>query len=232
MSPLQSRRDENRLRLAIMKLLSVNVGRPRDVEWRSDTVETGIYKAPLQGRVAVKRLNLEGDQQADLSVHGGPEKAVYAYPTEHYPFWREELPGVPLPWGAFGENLSIEGLLEPNVRVGDLLRIGTTEFVVTQPRLPCFKLNVRFQRPDMVKRFLRSGRTGFYLAVLKEGDVGAGDPIDLLPTEERAVRVAEVAGLYTADVDNRDLLERAVQTPGLPEGWRDHFRKRLWEADA
>jgi MOSC domain-containing protein YiiM len=214
-----------------MKVLSVNVGRPRDVEWRSDIVETAIHKAPVPGRVALERLNLQGDQQADLPVHGGPDKAVYAYPSEHYAFWREQLPGVSLPWGAFGENLSIEGLLEPAVRVGDLLRIGTTELVVTQPRMPCFKLNVRFQRPDMVKRFQRSGRTGFYLAVRKEGDVGAGDAIDLVPTEEQAVSVAEIAALYTADRDNLDLLQLAVRTPGLPEGWRDHFRKRLLQAD-
>jgi MOSC domain-containing protein YiiM len=214
-----------------MKVLSVNVGRPRDVEWRSDIVETAIHKAPVPGRVALERLNLQGDQQADLPVHGGPDKAVYAYPSEHYAFWREQLPSVSLPWGAFGENLSIEGLLEPAVRVGDLLRIGTTELVVTQPRMPCFKLNVRFQRSDMVKRFQRSGRTGFYLAVRKEGDVGAGDAIDLVPTEEQAVSVAEIAALYTADRDNLDLLQLAVRTPGLPEGWRDHFRKRLWQAD-
>lgn len=214
-----------------MKVLSVNVGRPRDVEWRSDMVATAIYKAPVLDRVAVRRLNLEGDQQADLSVHGGPEKAVYAYPTEHYAFWRGELPGVALPWGAFGENLSTEGMLEPAVRIGDLLRIGTTDLVVTQPRLPCFKLNVRFQRPDMVKRFLRSGRTGFYLSVLKEGHVGAGDPIDLVPTDEQAISVAEVATLYTADADSRDLLQRAARTAALPQGWRDYFRQRLWEAD-
>jgi MOSC domain-containing protein YiiM len=215
-----------------MKVVSVNVGLPRDVEWRRDLVATAIHKAPVPGRVAVKRLNLEGDRQADLAVHGGPDKAVYAYPTEHYAFWREELPGVALPWGAFGENLSIEGLLEPAVRAGDLLRIGTTELVVTQPRMPCFKLNVRFQRPDMVKRFLRSGRTGFYLAVLQEGHLEAGDPIDLVPTQEPAVTVAEVATLYTADGGNQDLLRRAVETAGLAQSWRDYFRKRLWDADA
>ena len=186
-----------------MKVVSVNVGRPRGVEWRRDTVETAIYKAPVEGRVSVTRLNLEGDQQADLSVHGGPEKAVYVYPTEHYPYWRAELPGVPLPWGAFGENLSTEGLSEPRVQIGDRLRIGTAEFIVTQPRLPCFKLNVRFQRPDMVKRFLRSSRTGFYLAVLQEGDVGAGDPIDLLPTDKEAVSVADIVALYTAEGGRR-----------------------------
>jgi MOSC domain-containing protein YiiM len=215
-----------------MRVLSVNVGRPRDIEWRSELVPTAIYKAPVQGRIAVTRLNLEGDQQADLSVHGGPEKAVYAYPSEHYAFWRAELPGVSLPWGAFGENLTTEGLRETAVRVGDQLRIGAAEFVVTQPRLPCFKLNVRFQRPDMVKRFLRSGRTGFYLAVIKEGHVGADDPVDLVPTDAGAISVAEVVTLYAVDADNRDLMERALRTAALPQGWRDHFRTRLWEADA
>jgi len=214
-----------------MKVLSVNVGRPKDIEWRSELVPTAIQKAPVQGRVAVARLNLEGDQQADLSVHGGPEKAVYVYPSEHYAFWRDELPGVSLPWGAFGENLTTEGLREVSVRVGDRLRIGSAEFVVTQPRLPCFKLNVRFQRPDMVKRFLRSGRTGFYLAVVKEGHLGAGDSIELVPADARAISVAEVVTLYAVDADNRDLLERALRTPSLPQGWRDHFRTRLWEAD-
>jgi MOSC domain-containing protein YiiM len=215
-----------------MKVLSVNVGRPQDIEWRTETLQTAIYKAPVSGSVAVARLNIAGDQQADLSVHGGPEKAVYAYPSEHYAFWREKLPGVALPWGSFGENLTIEGLLETAVRVGDVLRIGTTELVVTQPRMPCFKLNVRFQRPDMVKRFMRSGRSGFYYAVLKEGHVGAGDPIDLVPTDEHAISVAEVVTLYTADADSRELLQRAVRTAALPQAWRDYFRTRIWEADS
>jgi MOSC domain-containing protein YiiM len=215
-----------------MKVLSVNVGRPRDIEWRTETVQTAIYKAPVSGPVAVTRLNIAGDQQADLSVHGGPEKAVYMYPSEHYAFWREELPGVALPWGAFGENLTIEGLLETAVRVGDVLRIGTTELVVTQPRMPCFKLNVRFQRPDMVKRFMRNGRTGFYLAVVKEGHVAAGDPLDLVPTDDHAISVAEVVTLYTADADSRQLLQRVVRTAALPQAWRDHFRTRIWEADS
>src|SRR4051795_10501685 len=135
-----------------MNVLSVNVGTPSEVEWRSDLVETAIYKAPVTAPVMVRRLNLEGDRQADLSVHGGPDKAVYVYPSEHYPFWREDLAGAALPWGAFGENLTVEGLNEAERRVGDVLRIGTAEFMVTQPRLPCYKLNLRFQRPDMVKR--------------------------------------------------------------------------------
>jgi MOSC domain-containing protein YiiM len=215
-----------------MRVVSVNVGLPREVEWRHDLVATAIHKAPVEGPVAVKRLNLHGDRQADLSVHGGPEKAVYVYPSEPYQFWRDELPGFTLPWGAFGENLSSEGILERNVRIGDVLRIGTAELVVTQPRMPCFKLNVRFQRSDMVKRFLRSGRSGFYLAVLKEGQVQAGDSVVMMPTTELAVTVAEVAALYTTQRDNRDLMQRALLTPGMPEGWRGWFRERLAEAGA
>ena len=165
-------------------------------------------------------------------MHGGPEKAVYAYPTEHYAYWHEELPGVPLPWGAFGENLSIEGLLEPAIRVGDVLRIGTVELVVTQPRMPCFKLNLRFQRSDMVKRFLRSCRTGFYFAVIKEGELEAGDAIEWVPTNEPAVSVSEVAALYTDQRDNRGLMQRAVDTVALPESWREYFQAQLVEKEA
>jgi MOSC domain-containing protein YiiM len=215
-----------------MRVVSVNVGLPRDVEWRHDVVATGIHKSPVTGPVQVRRLNLDGDRQADLTVHGGPEKAVYVYPTEHYEFWREELPGIALPWGAFGENLSVEGILEPAVRIGDVFRIGSAELVVTQPRMPCFKLNIRFQRSDMVKRFLRSGRTGFYLRVLKEGQLQAGDSIAMTPSAEQAVTVSDVAALYTTERDNRDLMQRALETPGMPEGWRGWFRERLAEAGA
>jgi len=151
-----------------MKLLSVNVGLPREIEWRGKLVRTSIFKAPVSGRVRVAALNLENDEQSDLSVHGGVDKAVYAYPSEHYPFWREELPGVDLPWGMFGENFTTEGLLEEAVHIGDRLQVGSAEFVVRQPRMPCYKLAIRFGRPDIVKRFLRSGRTGFYLAVRKK----------------------------------------------------------------
>lgn len=215
-----------------MKVLSVTVGRPRAVEWRGETVHTAIHKAPVLGRVRLTRLNLDGDQQADLSVHGGPDKAVYVYPSDHYPLWRRELPDADLEWGAFGENLTTEGLLESTVRIGDRLHIDTTELIVTQPRMPCYKLGVRFRRADMVKRFLRSGRTGFYLAVVKEGTLSAGDTITLEPAAEPAVTVADVVTLYTADVESRELLERAVKTVALPQGWRDHFQQRLWDADS
>jgi MOSC domain-containing protein YiiM len=215
-----------------MKLLSISVGLPREVAWRGNTVRTSIFKAPVPGRVRVGRLNLEGDQQSDLAVHGGIDKAVYVYPSEHYTFWREELPGIDLPWGVFGENFTTEGLLEDAVHIGDRLRAGSAEFVVTQPRMPCFKLGIRFGRPDMVKRFQHSGRTGFYLAVLREGEVTVGDSLEFVARDEQSVTVADVTGLYLTDATNQDLLRRVSDLPALPEGWRDYFRKRLWEPDA
>ena len=175
-----------------MKLVSINVGRPREVQWQGETVRTSIFKAPVAGRVRVGRLNIEGDEQSDLTVHGGEDRAVYAYPAEHYAFWRERLPGVELPWGAFGENLTVEGLLEERVHMGDRFRLGTAELVVTDPRMPCYKLALRFGRPDMVKRFLKSGRTGFYLAVLKEGDMGAGDAIEPSGHGQHRISIAAV----------------------------------------
>jgi MOSC domain-containing protein YiiM len=214
-----------------MKFVSVNVGLPREVQWRGRPVRTSIFKAPVSGRVRVGQLNLEGDQQSDLSVHGGLEKAVYVYPAEHYAFWRAELPGIDLPWGAFGENFTTEGLLEDAVHIGDRLRAGSAEFVVTQPRLPCFKLGIRFGRADMVKRFQQGGRTGFYLAVLREGEVTAGDSPEFIARDEQGVTVADITGLYMADAAKQDVLRRVSELPALPESWRDYFRKRLWDPD-
>lgn len=215
-----------------MKLISINVGRPREVEWRGKTVRTSIFKDPVTGPVRVQKLNLAGDEQSDLSVHGGVDKAVYAYPSEHYAYWRDQLPGMELPWGAFGENLTTEGLSENALRIGDRLGIGSVEFLVTQPRLPCFKLGVRFGRPDMVKRFQRSGRTGFYLAVLREGAISVGDPIRVLSEGQPSVTVADIARLYTADEAEQELLQQASELTALPEGWREYFRKRLWKPDS
>ncbi len=213
-------------------VVSVNVGRPRDVEWRGRTVRTSIWKEPVAGRVAVRRLNLEGDEQSDLSVHGGPDKAVYVYPSEHYDYWRRGLPGFGLPWGAFGENLTIHGLLEDEARIGDRLGVGSAELVVTQPRMPCYKLGVRFKRDQMVKEFHQSGRTGFYLAVLSEGDVGDGDAIVSLARDAQGVTVADITALYGHEADNQDLLRRAVELSALPRSWRDYFRERLSEPGA
>jgi len=214
------------------RLVSVNVGLPREVDWHGRVVRTSIWKEPVDGPVRVSLLNLDGDQQSDLSVHGGKEKAVYVYPREHYEYWRRELPGQDLPWGAFGENLTTEGLLEPDVRIGDRLRIGSAECLVTQPRMPCFKLGVRFGRDDMVKRFLRSGRSGFYLAVLREGEVARGNPIEFAGRDDHGVTVADIASLYARDIDNEDLIRRAVAVPALPASWKEYFRDRLFEPDA
>jgi MOSC domain-containing protein YiiM len=158
-----------------MKLVSVQVGRPRSVPWRGKIVTTGIFKEPVARRIMLRRANLDGDRQADLTVHGGRDKAVYVYPSEHYALWRTELPGMELPYGSFGENFTTEGLDEQSVRIGDRYRIGGTVVEVTQPRMPCYKLGVRFGRPDMPKRFHASGHCGWYLAVLQEGEVGEGD---------------------------------------------------------
>jgi MOSC domain-containing protein YiiM len=176
-----------------MQIISINVGQPREVEWRDQIVRTSIFKEPVTGRVLVGRLNIEGDRQSDLTVHGGVNKAVYVYPSEHYEFWRNELPDFELPWGAFGENLTTAGLNEDDVRIGDRFAVGSAQFIVTQPRMPCFKLTIRFGRADMIKRFYRSGRSGFYLAVTNEGEIGAGDPIALLSRDADAITIAEAA---------------------------------------
>jgi len=176
-----------------MKLLSIQVGRPRDLVWRGQEVRTSIFKTPVTGPVRVGALNLDGDEQSDLTVHGGRRKAVYVYPSEHYEFWRTELDDPDLEWGAFGENLTTEGLLEDRVAIGDRLLIGSAEFVVTQPRRPCYKLGVKFDRLDIVRRFHRSGRSGLYLAVLREGTIEAGDAIELIASGEESITIADAA---------------------------------------
>jgi MOSC domain-containing protein YiiM len=211
----------------MMKLVSVNVGLPRELEWRGRPVTTGIFKSPVAGRVRVRTLNLDGDRQADLSVHGGPDKAVYAYPAEHYEFWRQELPGVDLPPGSFGENFTTEGLRETEVRIGDRYRVGSTVVKVTQPRMPCSKLGVKFGRDDMVRRFLASERTGFYFAVFQEGDVAAGDAIEPLERATHEVTVSEITRLYARDRGDLEALRRVVQVDTLPEGWLGYFRHQM-----
>jgi MOSC domain-containing protein YiiM len=214
-----------------VKVLAVSIGRPRQVQWRGQTVLTSIYKSPIQHRAHVARTNIEGDEQSDLSVHGGTEKAVYAYPMEHYDFWRRELPDAELPWGAFGENITTEGLLEDDVWIGDRYRVGTTELVVTQPRMPCYKLAIRFGHPDVVKRFLKSRRSGFYFAVEQEGDVGAGDAIERIARNDQRLTIADVVSLYATDSRNQTLLDSASVHPSLPTAWREYFRKRLRAPD-
>ncbi|GAC1404147.1 MAG: MOSC domain-containing protein [Ktedonobacteraceae bacterium] len=213
--------------LSQMRVVSVNVGLPREVQWKGRTVSTGIFKEPVVGRVAVRQLNLDGDRQADLTVHGGPEKAIYVYPAEYYQAWRAELPEMKLPWSMFGENLTVEGLREDMVHIGDQFRVGSALVAVTQPRLPCYKLGIKFGRDDILKLFLASGRTGFYLAVLREGDVAAGDPITLVKREEHAIPVTEITRLYVSDKTDYPAMQRIVALEGLPEGWREYFQERL-----
>lgn len=210
-----------------MKVISLNVGKPELVIVNDQPVSTGIFKQPIDGRVMLRTLNLDGDRQADLSVHGGRDKAVYVYPSEHYLFWKHELPEMELPWGMFGENLTTTGLLETETHIGDRFRVGSAEVKVTQPRMPCYKLAIRFERNDIIKRFLVSERTGFYLSVLKEGEVGAGDEFELLERNTSDVRVVDVVRLYSSDKRDLDLLRRAIASESLPNSWREHFRERL-----
>ena len=209
------------------RVLSVNVGLPRDVSWRKKRVTTGIYKEPVAGPVRIRTINLDGDRQADLRVHGGWDKAVYAYPSEFYELWRRERPELAFPWGQFGENLTTEGLLDEDVSIGDRFQVGTAELVVTQPRLPCFKLGIKMGRDEFVTEFLERGLLGFYFAVALEGEVAAGDPIVELSRDPGGFRVTEIARLYARDRDDEEGLQRAVEVEAIPESWRNYFRRRL-----
>jgi MOSC domain-containing protein YiiM len=210
-----------------MKLISVNVGLPRVVMNNGEPVATGIFKDPVEGRVMLRTFNLDGDRQADLSVHGGRSKAVYVYPSEHYDYWKREFPEMKLPWGMFGENFTSTGLFEPELNIGDKYSVGSAVVMVTEPRLPCYKLAIKFGRADIIKRFLASERTGFYLAVLQEGEVGVGDSIELVERNRESVRVTDIASLYTREKNNIGLLRRAVSVEVLPQSWKDYFQKRL-----
>jgi len=210
-----------------MHIISIQVGKPRRIQWNGEEITTGIFKQPVAGHVPVRKLNLEGDAQADLRVHGGAKKAVYAYPSEHYPFWRDELPGINLPWGAFGENFTTAGRDEDSVHIGDIFRFGSAVLRVTQPRFPCYKLGAKFQRDDIISRFLHSGRSGFYLEVLEEGEAGAGDAIVLVEADPHRVRVADIVSLETSRKNDAALLRRAIAIPALADGWKNKFTERL-----
>jgi MOSC domain-containing protein YiiM len=212
-----------------MKLVSLNIGLPREVSWHGRIVSTGIFKEPVEGRVQLRKLNLDGDRQADLTVHGGEFKAVYCYPLVHYDYWRREL-GRDLPMGMFGENFTADGPLEDSVHLGDRFSVGSAELVVTQPRLPCYKLGIKFQSDDMVKRFLASGRTGFYFSVAREGEVGVGDEMNLILRDAHAVPISEVTRLYVAKRyadDDVAAVRRALQVAAFPDSWKHYLRERL-----
>jgi MOSC domain-containing protein YiiM len=206
----------------VKKVISVNVGLPKDLVSDDRVILTGIVKTPVSGLVRVRTLNLEGDGQADLTVHGGVDKAIYLYPSEHYEYWQQEL-GEKLPWAAFGENLTIAGLSETSISIGDHLGIGTAVLSVSQPRLPCFKLAAKFQRDDMIQRFLDSRRTGFYAQVLQEGELQAGDPIVILREDPARVTVRELTDIYLMKHPERKHIDRVLSVAGLAQSWRDHF---------
>ncbi|MHC4217889.1 MAG: MOSC domain-containing protein [Planctomycetota bacterium] len=210
-----------------MKITSVNVSRPREVEWKNKKVLTGIFKEPVKGVVAVRTLNLEGDQQADLSVHGGPDKAVYVYPAEHYDYWRQEYPDLDMLPGLFGENLTTEGLREDGIFIGDRFSVGTATLAITGPRVPCFKFAIRIGHTDIVRKLLVSGRCGFYCRVEEEGHLEAGDTIDEISRGPGRVSVADIFRLYATDKSDADLLRRAIVDPALGESWRGYFEHQL-----
>lgn len=207
-----------------MKIISVNVGTPRLVEYNGEPIATAIYKNPVEGKVKVNSLNLAGDAQADLRVHGGASKSVYAYPFEHYEFWQNEYPNKDLPPGVFGENLTTEGILETEICAGDRIRVGTVEFIVTEPRFPCFKLGIRFERKDIIRRFQKSRRSGFYLSVAKTGEIEAGDVIEFVERDPNQVTIEELVRL--SDKKNvSEIARRALKVEALPERWKQHIHK-------
>ena len=213
-----------------MRLVSVNCGLPRVVDWNGRSVTTSIYKEPVDGRIALRTLNLDGDRQSDLTVHGGRYKAVYCYQMVHYDYWKAALPGHALPLGAFGENFTIDGPAEDAIYLGDRIAVGSAEVIVTQPRLPCYKLGIRFGSDGMVKRFLDAGRSGFYVAVAREGEVGAGDEMTVVGREAEPVPVAAITRLYLAkrfSDEDAGQVRRALAVDALPESWKEYFREKL-----
>ncbi len=215
-----------------MLILSVNVGLPREVVWKGTTVRTSICKGPVNGPVKINSLNLAGDQQADLTVHGGAAKAVYAYPGQHYDYWRRELPEVPFSGGMFGENLTTDGLDEQTLCIGDRVKVGSALLMVTQPRMPCYKLALSFERDDMPKRFLASSRCGFYFSVIEEGEVLTGSKMEILSQDPQRVSVIDIVRLYLGQANNPELLQRAMKVSALPQSWKDSLWQRAQSRQA
>jgi MOSC domain-containing protein YiiM len=209
------------------KILSVNVSLPKELDFEGQTVRTGIFKEPVEGRVRLRTLNLDGDKQADLTVHGGPDKAVYAYPIEHYEYWRRLFTNIEMSNGMFGENLTVDGLKESEVSIGDVFQIGTSKVIATQPRMPCYKLGVKFGRMDILKMFLASGRSGIYFKVLEEGEVGAGDTIEQIRKDPNGITISDVVRLYASDKENIKMMQLAVKVEPFPDGWKHYFLEKI-----
>lgn len=208
-----------------MKLLSVNVSLPKEVPQNGKPVRTGIFKEAVGGRVMLRKRNLDGDAQADLRAHGGRYKAAYAYPYEHYAYWLEALNREDFSFGQFGENFTVQGMTEEKVHVGDVYRIGGALVRVTQPRVPCFKLGLKMGDPRFVKQFMNEKRTGFYLSVIEEGEVGAGDPIELVQADPTGMSVRDIFHLLYFDPENSQEAQRALQIKGMSPGWRRSFKE-------
>jgi MOSC domain-containing protein YiiM len=216
-----------------MKVLSVNVGLPRKVLFNGQIITTAIFKDPVKGPIMLRKINLDGDKQADLTVHGGVDKAVYSYPSEHYNYWRKQYPNIDIIWGMFGENFTTEGLMEDTVNIGDQVQIGSAKLVATQPRMPCYKLGVRFGIMEIIKRFLSSGRPGIYFKVLKQGEVKTDDKIEIIEKDKNNVTVKDIIRLYVDKdhVDNIETMRRAIKISALPEGWKYEFQQIIQQLE-
>lgn len=209
------------------RILSVNISLPREIDYGGQKISTGIFKEPIEGRITLRTLNLDGDRQADLSVHGGPDKAVYAYPVEHYEYWHSVFPDLVMPNGMFGENLTVEGLIESEISVGDVFRIGSATVIATQPRMPCYKLGVKFGRMDVIKKFLASGRSGIYFKVSKEGEVATGDTIHQITKDPNQITISDIVRLYSIEREDLQTMRRAVKVDALPKGWKRYFLEQI-----
>lgn len=208
-----------------MKLISVNVSQPKAVLHNGKRIKTGIFKEPVSGRTMMRRLNIDGDGQGDPTVHGGVHKAVYVYTIEHYEYWKRQLARDDFTHGQFGENLTVEGMLEDTVHIGDVFRIGEAVVEVSQPRVPCFKLGIKMGNPRIVKPFLESTRVGFYVRVLEEGEVGAGDAIEPISVGDGGMTVKEIVHLRHFDNANTTGAEKAANLSALTPSWRDAFEE-------
>jgi MOSC domain-containing protein YiiM len=205
------------------RIHSVNVSLPKEINFEGQKVTTGIFKEPVKGRVMLRMLNLDGDRQADLTVHGGSDKAVYLYPIEHYEYWRRIFLNIKMLNGMFGENFTSEGLMEDEVYVGDAFQIGSSKVIATQPRMPCYKLGIKFGRMDIIKKFLTSGHSGIYFRVLEEGQVGGGDTIDRIRKDPNRITISDIVRLYANDRKDIESMRRAVKVEALPDGWNTIF---------
>ncbi|MCZ6679878.1 MAG: MOSC domain-containing protein [Candidatus Poribacteria bacterium] len=211
----------------MMKVLSVNVSQPKEVSYRGETIRTGIFKAPVQGRVMMRRLNIDGDGQGNTAVHGGIDKAVYIYSIENYEHWKSELGRDNLTYGQFGENLTVEGMQEDTVHIGDVFRVGDGLVEVSQPRVPCAKLGMKMGTPEFIAPFLKSGRVGFYVRVLEESEVSAGDAIERVKVGPEQMTVKAIVHLLHFDKTNLEGAKKALRIPALASSWRKSFEALL-----